>query len=85
MACEEWYPNEYEMKQRSVVNDERDGLLVFKKKRVLKIRDIGRRDDERDVDQTGDCSTKQEQNNEKICLQFKTRGERRATKGDKVK
>jgi len=28
------------------------------------------RDEQRDVDQMGDCSTKQEQNDNKICLQF---------------
>jgi len=31
----------------------------------------------------GDCSAKQKQKDRKICLQFKTRGERKATKGDK--
>jgi len=42
-----------------------------------------RRDEQRDVEQMGDCSTNQKQKDNKIYLQFKTRGERRATKGDK--
>jgi len=36
-----------------------------------------------DVDKMDDCSIKQEQNNRKIYLLFRTRGKRRATKGDK--
>jgi len=32
---------------------------------------------------SNNCSTKQEQNDNKIYLLFKTRGERRVTKGDK--
>jgi len=38
-------------------------------------------DEQRNVDQTADCSTKKERNKRKI-LQFQTRGERMATKGD---
>jgi len=37
---------------------------------------------QRDTNQMEDCSIKQEQNDNKIYLVFKTRGERRATKGD---
>jgi len=36
-----------------------------------------------DVDEVGDCSKKQEQNDSKIYCYYKTRGERRAILGDK--
>jgi len=41
------------------------------------------RDEQRDVEQMGDSSTKQEEKDRKSVCTFKTRGERKATKGNK--